>query len=325
MKKQMINNEYIRDYNSGLSIWKIAEKYSDTYKNVSEAISGHRFEARLLPINEKEKICDLYNSGMSTVKIGEMYGVNNKPISVVLQEYGINRSQSKMVRKYKVNEEYFDVIDSPNKAYIIGFLSADGCNYPKKSTISMSLEECDKEILEKICLEMDNQHPLEYIDYTNKNDFGYSYKNQYRMLIFSSHMCEALNKVGVSPNKSLSLSFSKMIPEEYLADYVRGVFDGDGSIGIKDLSTYNGTLSVSITSTYDFCYELKNRLLDNLGIYSRINEASNHNGITSCISISKKDDIKRFLDWIYNDAALYLKRKHDVYVYHYNINNSLAA
>jgi len=316
MNKQPINKDYIKEYNNGLSIWDICNKYNNTYKNVYESITGHRFEARLLPEYEKERICELYLSGNSTVKIGRMYGVNNKPIAIILKEYNIKREQGRFVRKYHINEFYFDTIDTPNKAYIIGLLSADGCNYPKKQTISISLEESDREILEKICKEMDNEHPLEYLDYTDKHDFGYHYKNQYRMLIFSSHMCSRLSEIGIIPNKSLSLKFSSCIPDEYLSHYIRGIFDGDGSIGVRDLSNYKGNVSVSITSTFDFCLKLQ-EILQKLDIESTVIEASNHNGITAYLSISKNTYKKKFLDWIYKDADLYLKRKYDVYIQHY--------
>lgn len=309
--------EYIKEYNNGFSIWEITKKYNDTYKNVSEAISGHRFEARFLPTSEKERIVSLYRNGMSTVKIGNLYGVNNKPISVVLDEYGIDRVGIGR-RKYIINENYFSLIDSPNKAYIIGFLSADGSNNPQKQTVSMSLEECDKEILEKIRLEIGSERPLEFLDYSNKHDFGYTYKNQYRLLLFSKKICDDLLKIGVIPNKSLQLEFSDHIPEKFYSDYIRGVFDGDGSIGVHSLQTYKGHLSLSITSTFAFCNKLQS-ILNNMNIKSRVSEASNKNGITAMLSISAKDSIKTFLDWIYKDADLYLKRKHDVYLYHYNL------
>lgn len=65
-----------------------------------------------------------------------------------------------------------------------------------------------------------------------------------------------------------------------------------------------------------------------MNINSIIKESSNHNGITHDIRILGIDDTKNFLDWIYEDANLYLKRKHDIYILHYkiaNMNNSLLA
>ena len=52
------------------------------------------------------------------------------------------------MRRYNLDEEYFDNINSQNKAYILGFLYADGSNNPKKHTVSISLQEEDRYILE---------------------------------------------------------------------------------------------------------------------------------------------------------------------------------
>ena len=316
--KNRLNPIYVDEYTKGLTIWQIAGWHNDTYKNVYEGITGHRFESRLLPVEEKEMIKALYENHVSTVKIGQLYGVWNKSIAAVLDEYGIERNQNEMVRRYNVDQHYFDVIDTPNKAYVLGFLSADGCNFPSKCTISMSLEECDREVLEAIREDMKNEHPLEYIDYSNKHDFGYTYKNQYRMLIFSKHMCNQLTDKGVVPNKSLQLKFSSKVKPEFYSHYVRGVFDGDGSIGVKSLESYTGSISISLTSTFDFCNSLA-LILDGLGVDYIIGEASNHNGITAALYISKAKSKKVFLDWIYKDAELFLERKHDIYIKHYGI------
>lgn len=33
------------------------------------------------------------------------------------------------MKKYTVNENYFENLNSPEKAYVLGFLYADGCNH----------------------------------------------------------------------------------------------------------------------------------------------------------------------------------------------------
>lgn len=136
-----------------------------------------------------------------------MYGVGNKCIANVLSDRGIERDRSLSTRIYRLDENYFDVLNTPNKCYIFGLLLSDGNNNRKKSTVSISLQEEDREILEKIRLELNSDKPLEYLDYSNKHDFGYNYKNQYRLLFFSSKLCDALSSNGLVPNKSLILEF----------------------------------------------------------------------------------------------------------------------
>ena len=79
--------------------------------------------------NEEEmKIVEMYVSQkLSTVKIGQFYNCSHKTISRVLDKYNIQRIGNGR-RKYNLDESYFDVIDNPNKAYILGLLFADGNN-----------------------------------------------------------------------------------------------------------------------------------------------------------------------------------------------------
>lgn len=260
---------------------------------------------------EQEKdIIDMYvNQNISTVKIGKKYGCSHKKIARVLESYHIPRT-NKCHRIYPLNEEFFDCIDNQDKAYILGFLYADGCNYMPKQTVSMSLQEEDFDILERIRLTIGSEKPLEYLDYTNKHDFGYTYENQWRLLLFSKHMCESLNNIGMTPKKSLTLEFPDIDPSLY-RHFIRGYFDGDGTIG----KNYSGLLS-----TKQFCQKVQNILFDELGINSIIYEASNHNGITMDLRLWKKETTQ-FLSWLYKDANLYLQRKYDRYVKYFCKNN----
>ena len=263
----------------------------------------------------KKMYCD---QRMSTLEIAEKFGLKYMSICKLLDSLGIQRRRNGM-RKYKLNENYFDKIDSRNKAYILGFLYADGNNMPDKYTVSMSLQEQDKDILERIREQVGSERQLEYLDYSNKHDFGYHYKNQYRLLFFSRHMCDSLSKIGMVKNKSLTLTFP-IISRQYLSSFVRGFFDGDGSFFYR--WNQNGTASgtVSITSTKDFCESIERMIYEELGIHGTISEASNHNGITKVLVYSATKT-RQLLDWMYQDAELFLQRKYDRYINAYYIKD----
>lgn len=149
-----------------------------------------RYNEIVFSSEQLEDIKELYLHGTSSVKIGKKYNVSYRTILRTLNKLGVEISHSNSIRKYSINEHYFDEIDTPNKAYILGFLYADGSNSMGKGTVSMALEECDRHILESIRKELNSQKELEYLDYSNKSDFGYSYKNQYRLNLFSIYMCK---------------------------------------------------------------------------------------------------------------------------------------
>lgn len=295
----------------------------NTYK--VECIEKKNYKKYIFTEDQKQLIKQLYLDNKSTPEIGKMFGVGHKVIAKILDECGIKRTGASR-RQYKINEHYFDQIDTPNKAYILGFLYADGSNCMSKRTVSISLAEEDKDILERIRLEIGNERPLEFIDYSDKHDFGYMYQNQYRLLLFSADICRALESYGMVPNKSLILQFPTL-NKELLPHFIRGYFDGDGCLcrGKKETQ-----FTATITSTNDFCIKLKEIIEYEVGINCHIYDASNHNKLTKVFATSGRIQVKLFLDWLYKDAELFLERKYNRYIqYFYNdlygINNTLTA
>lgn len=270
-----------------------------------------------------DEISGLYESGLSTVTIAALYSVTHKTITKILDKMGIKRRNNGN-RKYKLNETYFDEIDTPNKAYILGFLYADGSNSENKCTISMSLQEEDGYILEQIRQEIGSEKPLEFLDYSNKHDGGYHYKNQYRLSMFSRHMCDTLKDKGVVPNKSLILKWPTFLRDNLYSHFLRGYIDGDGYI-----QPHKWEHCVDFISTYDFCRQAQIYIENKLGIKCRLDDAPCHNGTTTYLYIRYKEQVKQFLDYIYQDAELYLERKYNTYISKYcsekNINNTLTA
>ena len=274
---------------------------------------------------ELADIKEMYQNKVSSVKIGEKYHVGHKVILKALRKLGVEISQKKMVRKYDLNERYFELIDTPEKAYILGFLYSDGAVNSSKSTVSLSLQESDVAILERIRTEIKSERPLEYLDYSQKHDFGYNYLNQYRLLMFSADMCADLADKGVIQNKSLKIEFPEWMPPELIPHFIRGVYDGDGSVYCQKKSESNHAVTVTITATESFCKSLQSICKDALGINAGIYDASCHNGVTRVFTISGRRVAKKFLDWIYADATMYLQRKYDRYIEYYDIDRPLSA
>ena len=265
---------------------------------------------------EKENIVKLYLEGNSTVAIGKMYKFDHHSIAAVLDEYHVDRRDtSHCNRTYSVNDEYFDNIDTQNKAYFLGFLFADGNNCMQKTTISLSLQEKDRDILEKLRIDAGSNKPLRFISSERKrnNGEGYNYKDKYALTVCNKHWCERLSELGCVPNKSLVLKFPDYLSDEMLPHFIRGYFDRDGCI----VDAKSGNHNINLTSTKDFCISVQNIVFNLFGIKSYIYPASNKNGITYVWTLRKKQDIKTFLDWIYKDAELYLERKYNRYIEKY--------
>lgn len=128
----------------------------------------------------------------------------------------------------------------------------------------------------------------------------------------SRHLCNSLEKLGAVRNKSLVLEFPN-IPKDLYSHFVRGYYDGDGSVYRYIKNENNKRITLTITSTENFCEKIKDIVEKELGIYCGIYDASCHNGITKVASITGTSAIK-LMNWMYKDADLYLQRKYDRYI-----------
>lgn len=128
-----------------------------------------------------------------------------------------------MARK-NINKKFFNRW-SPEMAYVLGYIYADGWIYERYSKTGHSsvIGICskDKEMLEKIKKEMDSTHPL-YKE--NRNSYI-----SYKVYIGSAYMFKKLVSRGLNRTKSLNMKFPK-VPKKYMRDFIRGYFDGDGWI-----------------------------------------------------------------------------------------------
>jgi hypothetical protein len=272
----------------------------------------------LIPTNEYDNIINLYNSGLSQAKVGEIYNVGHYIIGKILKKCGVQaRDDSHKARKYTINENYFDSIDTPNKAYIIGLLYSDGCNYPPQHRVKLELQERDKNILEKINVEINSNKPLVFNNLSSKNA---NWQNTYRLDITNKHISDKLIELGVVQNKSLILEFPIWLDYSLYAPFLRGYFDGDGHI------EWRKSKFLTIVGTKQFCQHIKNFCENNLDINCSIRDTANVDSNTKLLCIFRKNNIKKFLDFIYNDAELYIERKYNVYqkiCTEMNIDNSL--
>lgn len=283
-------------------------------------MDGYHFNKIVFTPEQQEKIIHMYLNGSSSVKIGKEFGISHHTVLNFLHENNIDVYAQRFTRKYKLNEHYLDNIDTQEKAYIFGFLCADGSNSPSKSTISMCLQEGDKDILERMRCCFDSEKPLDFIDYSDKHDFGYTYQNQWRLNLFSTYLCKKLKEKGMVPRKSTHLKFPD-INEDLVSHFIRGYFDGNGTI----LWDSQRGLRVGLVSTRDFCLQLQQIFYSSSGINVKLRESSNHNGITTDFVLTKYAESIEFLHWIYKDATIYLQRKHDKYIAYCNANGLLSA
>lgn len=253
----------------------------------------------------KNNIIQKYINKISSCReLEKEYGVTRGSISNLIKHS--NNIVNIRRKRYNVDHTYFDVINTQEKAYFLGLLYADGCNDDKKSRIIITLVESDKEILEKLKLELQAENLLYF--HKTKN---YKHQNTYRLEISNIYICKQLTKLGCYPRKSLTLKFptEKQVPSHLIRHFVRGYFDGDGSI----IYPQDYKITVSIVSSKYFTKQFIKVVSKILNISIREYRIK-ENEITKTIKIRGRLQVSKFLDWIYKDADVYIQRKYLKYL-----------
>jgi intein-encoded DNA endonuclease-like protein len=252
----------------------------------------HKFEKKI-----KEEICEEYMIGKSGPFLANKYNCSPPTIYYILKNNNIEiRKQTNLQRKYKkINEEFFDIINNQNKAYFLGFLFADGHNSAKENKIRLSLNKVDKEILVKIRDLISPEQPLH---------FGKT-NNIVTLQISNKHLSKQLKTYGIVGKKAFKIRFPFGKVNDYKSHFVRGYFDGDGSIYPINKSR----TGFKITSNYNFLNDLNSVFSEEI----KLNFPIYKNPPSYELKTSAKDKVYKFLNWIYQDADLYLERKYKRY------------
>jgi hypothetical protein len=263
---------------------------------------------------QKEELIEHYKSGVKITQLMLLYNTKNRHgILNYLRSRGveIRQDQKTAVKKYCLNENIFDIVDNPEKAYWLGFLYADGYNSVNKGGIRVILSNKDISHLEKLRNFLSSNAPIK----TKKGGGSYNPNGLYSTLdIHSKKLSNALNIIGCKQNKSLTLTFPT-INKLLIPHFIRGYFDGDGSVYLNNVTENKyhwQTIRISICGTYEFLKSLSTELNiteNNLCVYKEKRRVSN----TWKYQVAGNKRIKLFYDYIYKDATVFLHRKKEIF------------
>lgn len=243
-------------------------------------------------------ICKDYQSNMSYKELSNKYGVSTWRVGNVLKKNNIKFR----IRKHQCNENYFEKIDEYQKAYWLGLLFSDGYVRKRKQmngkhkqggTVGISLKNGDQYLLEKLISDLDSSYTLRK---QIKDEFL-----SYKLEINSVKMTDDLIKLGCVLNKSLVLTPPKL-NYKYISHFIRGYFDGDGSIG-----KYENRYKVTFLGTNDLLLWILN-FLKQKGMTSTPKISKRKN--IYLLQINSQNDIEIVKNILYDSSGdHYLKRK----------------
>ena len=214
-------------------IKRILEEHNITIRSNPGAKKGGRKKENVSKEIQQE-IIDLYKKGYGLSKIVEELKLpfSFDKVRSILQENNIHirnikeSAQAKEMpdlRKYKINDNYN--FESHNGAWILGFIAADGylpITKGAKNKVVITLARKDEEILKRIAEELEYTGTIFQFE---SNGFPAS-----SLSFTSKQLREKIENYGIGNNKTFRLHSLPKISEEYLIDFIRGFFDGDGSI-----------------------------------------------------------------------------------------------
>lgn len=257
----------------------------------------------------QEKIDILYQEGKTAKEISSLLGLKyHQPVYNYFRKKGWERNGKSGKRIYSVNENFFKYINTEEKAYILGFICADGHIEKDRLVITVSVK--DKDILEKIKKSLNSNHPIKEVK--RKNPYQNTNRKELLLLelkVNSVELVKPLFNMGLTTNKTYTLDSSilKYIPKYLIRDFLRGYFDGDGNVffGVRYTSGYKYNINVCgnedfLLNSFQTYFPSKNKLYKDL--YSK-----------QCYvwKISQKDKVKDFMYYLYFNSSIFLQRKYN--------------
>lgn len=255
----------------------------------------------------QNQIIKAYKNNMSLRQIEQKFNATRSTVGKFLEKRGIKTSQGNHYRKYFHDINFFEQIDTEEKAYWLGFMFADGYivnneNNYGEDDFGLTLAEDSLDCLEKFKSSLKATNPIRSDTSKAKG------QTQYKLVIRSQKTVNDLISHGCVKQKSLILEPPKGVPQELIKHFIRGFFDGDGSLTrcqSKDGSSINFT--INITSTFlmiSWIYEI-------LGKGNIFPEKRREN--TWYYSLGGNLQVLNFCHYIYDDATIWMDRKYARY------------
>lgn len=235
----------------------------------------------------------LYKELKSLRKVSKLVNIPRNVLTELLKESGACIQPSCRDLKPVFNESVFNSIDTEEKAYWLGFLEADGY-LSKDNSLRLELAEKDLEHLIKFCVFFN--YPVSRITYRTD-------KNTYFININSIQLSKDLKKLNFKSEKHPLKNISK----EYIKYYIRGFFDGDGSIygvGVASFST-------NIIAKIEYLKSFSEYLPLSTFKYRKVNSSNveiyrlETKGIIESLKLST---------YLYDNSKIHLTRKYEKYL-----------
>jgi hypothetical protein len=242
----------------------------------------------ILPIKD---IVDFYKNGEKTKSLADRYGCHHTTIQRLLRKQGVLKPLRFNNVKYTVDENYFDEINSSDKAYWLGIMLTDGC-VDKNNHIRINLQTRDEGHILKFQKAIGSNHPLLRVKEGKTGTSCLSIGNKY--------MASVLREKGIVPYNKLVYQ----VPKEFEIDYWRGAIDGDGYV------SFGTHCAIGICGTEQICSCFKEICRRYIKTNAKIKKMK-----CNLYTFSLHGNIAVIMcKVLYDGASVYLQRKQEAYL-----------
>ena len=301
--------EYENNY---VGIIELSKKYNIPKKMIRESLEqkGYFLGKGVSPksvVNIKNAVDEyikIQNTGSepNIWTLAKKYEVSHTSISSNLKRLSIN--VVRYPKKTQFDEHVFDIIDTEEKAYWLGFFAADGYICKRHHTVGIALASIDKKHVEKFAKFLGCPDNVRF----KKN----SHTGCYRCDIGNQHLKSTLKSYGFDEDKSHTLKFPSEIifkDRSLIRHFIRGHFDGDGTILFnkyyrKRTNDYRCVRAMSVVGTKSFLMSLRE--------YLELWESTVRKTGT-IYTLATESRAQEVLDYMYKDSTIYLDRKYNLY------------
>ncbi len=214
------------------------------------------------------------------------------------------------MRKHTLNENYFEKIDTEEKAYWLGFIAADGYLNNRHNTVGITLDVSDSEHLEKFIKAVNSTTKVR--THASKYSVNHRVTTKARVELYCGKMDQDLRNLGIDHKKTTTLKPLSGIPTNLLRHFIRGYFDGDGCVfstigkdrkGIHKY--YRG--GFTFVGTFAFLTFINESLP--FQVKSLLKDKRTESSYTLYILSNVRFNI--MYEYLYKDATIYLDRKYE--------------
>lgn len=266
--------------------------------------------------NVIEEIVKLYNDGASFTELAEQFNCSVTGMRDFLVEGRYVKSRGHQTinglhynKRHSCNDSFFETIDSEKKAYWLGYLFADGYNSTDKNMVSFSQSEPQEEMVYKFKEDLEATQPISIIGSRTNTIHGkeITSKPAHKITINSKQLSDDLAKHGCTQGKTFTITFPN-IDDQFKSHFIRGYFDGDGSV--TNVKNTTGTKAqFNIIGTLDLLLGIQKELVNKAGLNEiKISRARKNSNVYQLV-YGGIENVKKFYSYLYLDSEIYLPKK----------------